>query len=237
MRNTRRRRQRGPGAAPIDRPEPADRSGPVPARDRRTWLVVIPLRPARGRRVLPRAWTTTSSTGTTTPISSRIPITAAWAGPRCDGPGPPSRGRLSAAGLDDPRGAIRPLRAGPPGISPDQPASARRRCGRALCPDLGAARPLSARPVPRASLGAAVGAGLASAMFAVHPLRDEAVAWVSCQPYLPCTLFSMLAVLAYLRAVGDRGPRRVGDGWRARSCCSSRRCCRRRRRWACPRCW
>ena len=45
-----------------------------------------------------------------------------------------------------------------------------------------------------------VGAGLATALFAVHPLRVEAVAWASCQPYLPCVLFSMLAVLAYLRA-------------------------------------
>ena len=48
----------------------------------------------------------------------------------------------------------------------------------------------------------ALGAGLATALFAVHPLRVEAVAWASCQPYLPCALFSMLAVLAYLRAVG-----------------------------------
>ncbi len=45
-----------------------------------------------------------------------------------------------------------------------------------------------------------LGAGLATALFAVHPLRVEAVAWASCQPYLPCALFSMLAVLAYLRA-------------------------------------
>src|SRR5271157_5459368 len=43
-------------------------------------------------------------------------------------------------------------------------------------------------------------AALAAALFAVHPLRVEAVAWASCQPYLPCALFSMLAVLAYLRA-------------------------------------
>ena len=43
-------------------------------------------------------------------------------------------------------------------------------------------------------------AGLATALFAVHPLRVEPVAWASCQPYLPCALFSMLAVLAYLRA-------------------------------------
>ena len=51
----------------------------------------------------------------------------------------------------------------------------------------------------------AAGAGLATALFAVHPLRVEAVAWASCQPYLPCALFALLAVLAYLRAVGD-GP-------------------------------
>ena len=51
-------------------------------------------------------------------------------------------------------------------------------------------------------------AGLATALFAVHPLRVEAVAWASCQPYLPCALFSMLAVLAYLRAFPmDSSPR------------------------------
>jgi protein O-mannosyl-transferase len=46
----------------------------------------------------------------------------------------------------------------------------------------------------------AVGAGLSVAFFAVNPLRTEVVAWASCQPYLPCALFSMLAVLVYLRA-------------------------------------
>jgi len=52
------------------------------------------------------------------------------------------------------------------------------------------------------------GAGLATALFAVHPLRVEAVAWASCQPYLPCALFFMLAVLAYLRAFPtDSSPR------------------------------
>ena len=61
----------------------------------------------------------------------------------------------------------------------------------------------------------ALAAGLASALFAVHPLRVEAVAWASCQPYLPCTLFSILAVLAYLRAFGmDSSPR---WGWLAGS--------------------
>src|SRR4029079_9184017 len=56
----------------------------------------------------------------------------------------------------------------------------------------------------------AIGAGLATALFAVHPLRVEAVAWVSCQPYLPCALFSMLAVLAYLRAHGEGASPRWG---------------------------
>ena len=56
-----------------------------------------------------------------------------------------------------------------------------------------------------------LGAGLATALFAVHPLRVEAVAWASCQPYLPCALFCMLAVLAYLAAFSiDSRPRR---GW------------------------
>ncbi len=60
-----------------------------------------------------------------------------------------------------------------------------------------------------------VSAGLATALFAVHPLRVEAVAWASCQPYLPCALFSMLAVLAYLRAFPmDSSPR---WGWLAGS--------------------
>jgi protein O-mannosyl-transferase len=54
----------------------------------------------------------------------------------------------------------------------------------------------------------AAGAGLATALFAVHPLRVETVAWASCQPYLPCALFAMLAVLAYLRAFpADSSPR------------------------------
>ncbi len=43
-------------------------------------------------------------------------------------------------------------------------------------------------------------AGLAAALFAVHPLRVEPVAWASGQAYLPCALTAMLSVLAYLRA-------------------------------------
>jgi len=50
---------------------------------------------------------------------------------------------------------------------------------------------------------------LAVVLFAVHPLRVETVAWISCQPYLLCAFFSITAVLAYLRAcVGEGPPRR-----------------------------
>ena len=53
--------------------------------------------------------------------------------------------------------------------------------------------------------------GLAAAVFAVHPLRVEAVAWASCQPYLPSVGFALLSVLAYVRScVG--GP--IRPGWR-----------------------
>ncbi len=69
-----------------------------------------------------------------------------------------------------------------------------------------------AAPVPLV-----LGAGLAVALFAVHPLRTEVVAWASCQPYLPCALFSMLTVLAYLRAFPEgAAPRR---DWLVAACC------------------
>ncbi len=47
---------------------------------------------------------------------------------------------------------------------------------------------------------AALLAGIAVALFAAHPLRVEAVAWASAQPYLPCGGFALLSVLAYLAA-------------------------------------
>ena len=42
-------------------------------------------------------------------------------------------------------------------------------------------------------------AAFAVALFAVHPLRTEVVAWVSCQPYLVCGFFLLLSALSYLR--------------------------------------
>ena len=46
----------------------------------------------------------------------------------------------------------------------------------------------------------AVAAALGAALFALHPLRVEVVAWASCQTYLPCVTFYLLSLLAYLNA-------------------------------------
>jgi tetratricopeptide (TPR) repeat protein len=56
---------------------------------------------------------------------------------------------------------------------------------------------------------------LAVGLFAVHPMRTEVVAWVSCQPYLVCAFLAVLAVLFYLRA-HDALPQ-VHRGWLAGS--------------------
>ena len=58
----------------------------------------------------------------------------------------------------------------------------------------------------------ALGATLAALVFAVHPLRVESVAWITERRDVLCTLFYMLAVLAYLRGV--EGGRELGGGWR-----------------------
>jgi protein O-mannosyl-transferase len=44
----------------------------------------------------------------------------------------------------------------------------------------------------------------AAILFAVHPLRVEAVTWVSCQPYLPAVAVYLVAVMVHLRAVERR---------------------------------
>jgi tetratricopeptide (TPR) repeat protein len=52
-------------------------------------------------------------------------------------------------------------------------------------------------------------AAAAALLFAIHPLRAEVVAWVSCQPYLPSALCAMLATLAYLARDGAARRRRA----------------------------
>lgn len=54
-----------------------------------------------------------------------------------------------------------------------------------------------------APAGIHVCAAAAALLFATHPLRVEAVAWISCQPYLPAALFYQLAICIY---VGGRDP-------------------------------
>jgi hypothetical protein len=49
-----------------------------------------------------------------------------------------------------------------------------------------------------------VWAGMAAAWYAVHPLRVEPVAWISCQSYLPCALFMLITILLYIRRVDAR---------------------------------
>ena len=59
-----------------------------------------------------------------------------------------------------------------------------------------------------------VGAALGAALFAVHPLRVEVVAWASCQPYVPCAGFCLLTLLVYLRAAAEgRRLRRLALCW------------------------
>ena len=68
---------------------------------------------------------------------------------------------------------------------------------------------LLARAMPEVAkrLGVALGwlCGVPVALYAVHPLRVEPVAWASCQAYLPSVTFSLLATLAYLRAHPSSG--------------------------------
>jgi hypothetical protein len=52
---------------------------------------------------------------------------------------------------------------------------------------------------------------LAVGLYVAHPLRAQVVAWASCQSYVACGLFSVLTVLAYLRA--HDAPPRVRRGW------------------------
>jgi protein O-mannosyl-transferase len=53
-----------------------------------------------------------------------------------------------------------------------------------------------------------ISSAFGATFWAVHPLRVETVAWVSCQPYLPCATLLLSSTLAYLRANQDRNIRR-----------------------------
>jgi len=46
---------------------------------------------------------------------------------------------------------------------------------------------------------------VAALLFAVHPAHTEVIAWVSSASDLLCTLFTLLAILCYLRSVESRG--------------------------------
>ena len=86
-------------------------------------------------------------------------------------------------------------------LPPDQRDPARRQRGRPLRLDRDLARTMSQADLcVENPWTCSMAAGLATVLFMVHPLRVEAVAWATCQSYLWCALFSMLAVLAYLRA-------------------------------------
>jgi DNA-binding SARP family transcriptional activator len=58
-------------------------------------------------------------------------------------------------------------------------------------------------------------AALPALLFAVHPLRVEAATWVSCQPYLACGFFYLMAIHAYLRAHSVQ--ERPHTGWQMTS--------------------
>jgi protein O-mannosyl-transferase len=80
---------------------------------------------------------------------------------------------------------------------------------------LALAMPDAARDHP---IALRLSSGLAALLFAVHPLRTEAVAWLSTQPYLPVGMFYLLSVLAYLRACRDEPTRTARPSWLAVSC-------------------
>jgi tetratricopeptide (TPR) repeat protein len=63
-------------------------------------------------------------------------------------------------------------------------------------------------PRVRQDPGLAMAAAVAALTFGMHPLRVEAVAWISARADLLCGMFTLASVWAYLRAVEDDGPAR-----------------------------
>ncbi len=62
--------------------------------------------------------------------------------------------------------------------------------------------PMAAAP---GDFGVALGAAAAAAVFAIHPLRAESVAWVTERRDVLCGLFYLLSVLTYVEAVASPG--------------------------------
>src|SRR5215471_18569679 len=60
--------------------------------------------------------------------------------------------------------------------------------------------PSTAEPMATDSLALRAGAGVAALLFSIHPLRSEAVAWVSARGHLLAALFLLLTIISYLRA-------------------------------------
>ena len=202
-------RQEGPGRRPRLRVRvPGRVRNPLPAWDRRTWLVAIPLALIVIYAFIPVLDNGFVDVGRRSELP-REPLFP-WSGrsPGEVGLDYVLARRLPAAGVVALRGAICLLQLDPRGYHLTslllQVANAvvlyvltvalLVRCRTDSCLE--------------SPWTCSLSAGLATALFAVHPLRVEAVAWASCQPYLPCVLFSMLAVLAYLRAFPmDSSPR------------------------------
>lgn len=63
-------------------------------------------------------------------------------------------------------------------------------------------------PGPRKHSDLVLSAAVTALVFGVHPLRVEPVAWISARADLLCTLFVLLTVWSYLRAVETDGPAR-----------------------------
>lgn len=73
-------------------------------------------------------------------------------------------------------------------------------------------------PNPEQPLAMRLSAALAAMLFSIHPLRTEAVAWLSTQPYLTVGMFYLLCLLAYLRACTLESTRRPRILWLSIAC-------------------